>query len=250
MCEQTSDIFDEMLAEGERNFNATAIATKDNNAKDSGYLKQLDSSIKVACQRARDIAKGLKELRDEELTVFERHELSTKLAVESEFLTKRMREIVIGAPLKDNSRKRYMLDHAAEALGITVGMDDVGVVRITLPALLPGRSSARTGFVSDPLYEVVEQFIADYPNFKRFDKCTIWVTHVYDWDLPTEGRIRDFDNLELKEIIDIINPFLLKDDSPKWCSIYQDMEKGDTDATHILIMKDHQFARYFARQFA
>ena len=63
---------------------------------------------------------------------------------------------------------------------------------------------------------------------------------VYDRQLPLR-RIRDYDNMEFKQILDTISPFVLKDDSGLFCDSFHTTELGDTDYTSVNIMEKSIF---------
>ena len=57
-------------------------------------------------------------------------------------------------------------------------------------------------------------------------------------------RVRDYDNLELKQLLDVIAAFLLEDDNGLLCDAYNTTELGEADCTHIFIMDSDQFPRW------
>jgi len=173
-----------------------------------------------------------------------------KVAISSEYLTRNLRQHAGG--LSPNSTQNYMQD-AARALDIVVVQDEKGVVKITMPSLLPKRKQRGAKFVAEPLREVLRIFIRDNPDFIRFDKCVICFTHVYGCKfgekLKTEkAKIRDVDNIELKEIVDVINTYLLTDDSGKWCDMYHTSRLEPEDSTVIEIMHQSQFYDWMFRR--
>ena len=60
------------------------------------------------------------------------------------------------------------------------------------------------------------------------------------------GRIRDYDNLELKQILDVISSFIIVDDGGLLCDAYNTTELGDTDCTRVSIMDKDNFPDWFA----
>jgi len=108
------------------------------------------------------------------------------------------------------------LERSANELRIAVYCKTDGLVDITVPCLIPGRKKKPTEFIIAPLYAALEGFIRERPPgqpFQRFGNCVIWITHVYDKALHSNARKRDYDNIEVKGIIDVINAFLLTDDN-------------------------------------
>lgn len=58
---------------------------------------------------------------------------------------------------------------------------------------------------------------------------------VYDRTL-SERRVRDYDNLELKRLLDVAASYLLTDDTGLLLDTYHTTELGDADCTRIVIM--------------
>ena len=55
-------------------------------------------------------------------------------------------------------------------------------------------------------------------------------------------RIRDYDNLELKQLLDVIASFLMEDDSGLLCDAYNTTELGNSDCTRISVMDKERFS--------
>jgi Holliday junction resolvase RusA-like endonuclease len=147
-----------------------------------------------------------------------------------------LRELVYSTTNKDWSE---LLKGSANGMGITVDCDARGVVDITIPCLIPGRKKKPTEYITAPLYAALEGFIRGRPPdqpFERFERCVICITHVYDRRLIGKGRKRDYDNIETKGIIDVINAFLLTDDSGFFCSVYHTSEISDRDYTRVSVV--------------
>lgn len=88
--------------------------------------------------------------------------------------------------------------------GIEVVYED-GVLEVTLPGLLPKRKQRQnTEFLLDPFYFSLEQYAKEHP-MPHFSDCVVCFTQVYDQCLPTR-RIRDYDNLEEKQLLDVSPP--------------------------------------------
>ena len=66
-------------------------------------------------------------------------------------------------------------------------------------------------------------------------------------DLP-KRRVRDYDNLELKQFLDVAASFILTDDSGLLCDAYNTTELGETDCTRISIMDSKHFPKWLAER--
>jgi len=159
------------------------------------------------------------------------------LAIDAEYLARNLRQFVYNTTLI--SDEEYMLD-AANAIGISVSQDEHGTVSITIPALLPKRRQRGANFITRPLFEVLQTFIKTN-HFTRFGKCVLCFNHLYDRKLDSRNRVRDHDNLELKDIVDVINFFLLTDDTGVLCDFFHHSALADGDSTHIEIMSEDRF---------
>jgi hypothetical protein len=68
---------------------------------------------------------------------------------------------------------------------------------------------------------------------------------VYNRELP-ERRTRDYDNLELKQILDMVSAFVMTDDGGLLCDAYNTTELGTTDCTIISVMDKDSFPGWLA----
>lgn len=135
-------------------------------------------------------------------------ELSTDAALRAERLACQLRNIIFAT---DILPKPEYMDRAAKVQGIQFDTDG-SILTIRLPGLLPKRKvRTNIGYINDPLYYSLKSYLAEHP-VPVFVNCVVCFIHVYDRKLPLR-RIRDYDNMEFKQILDIISPFVLKDDS-------------------------------------
>jgi hypothetical protein len=159
-----------------------------------------------------------------------------KVAIQSEYLQRGIRRLTIkdsGVVALAEQENNYMLE-AADALGITVE-ESCDVVTITIPGLMAKRKHENIGFISKSLFARLHQFTHTREARERFTKCTVHITFVYDKSHGIKGRIRDYDNLELKLILDIVTFFFMEDDTGFLCKYIYSSELGDTDKTVISI---------------
>ena len=127
--------------------------------------------------------------------------LSTDAALRAEKIACRLRHLIYSST---TIRKGDYLTSAGIVHGIEVVYED-GVLEVTLPGLLPKRKQRQnTEFLLDPFYFSLEQYAKEHP-MPRFSDCVVCFTQVYDQCLPTR-RIRDYDNLEEKQLLDVLSP--------------------------------------------
>ena len=129
---------------------------------------------------------------------------------------------------------------SVENMGIKVtGNQDC--VKIIVPCLLPHKKAKNNDFIIEPLLYAMETFVTD-EDFTKLDDCVIWVKYWYDAALG-EKAIRDYDNLELSGIINIIALYLMIDDSGKYCSMYHSTEVSNHCCPAIEVMTRREFRK-------
>lgn len=172
--------------------------------------------------------------------------LSTDAALRAERIACRLRHIIYAAtPIK----KEEYLTSAAVMQGVEIQEED-GIIEIKLPCLLPKRKQRQsTEFLLDPFTAALAQFAKSHA-MPRLRHCVVCFSHVYCKDLPLQ-RVRDYDNLELKQFLDVAASFILTDDSGLLCDAYNTTELGPEDCTRISIMDSARFPDWLdARQTA
>lgn len=202
---------------------------------DSKELLKRIGSIEDSLEKLRNSVYAMK-VTDIKKYPVNYEELSTDAALRAERLTCQLRNLIFAADL--SSKPSYM-EKSAKAQGIRFGCEN-GVLEIYLPGLLPKRKvHANTAFINEPLYYALKNYIETQP-IPIFDSCVVCFIQVYDRKLPLR-RIRDYDNMEYKQILDTISPFVLRDDSGLFCDSYHTTELGDTDYTSVNIMEKSTF---------
>lgn len=164
---------------------------------------------------------------------------STDLALLGERITCRLRHLVYD--MTEIKKAEYLVA-AGEVHGIELKYEG-GIFEITMPCLLPKRKKwDRTEFLLDPLYFTLSDYKRAH-NFPLFKHCMICFTHVYD-EILCKRRVRDYDNLELKQVLDTLSAFVLTDDNGYLCDAYHTTKFGTTSCTRITIMDKERFPRW------
>lgn len=160
-------------------------------------------------------------------------ETSLDAAVRAERIACKMRHL-IGA--YGTVKQPTLMNQAADAQGIAIHEDeDNDTVVISIPRLLPKWRKKRSGeFLNQPLQYALEQYCKEHP-IRKYDICAVCFVHVYDQNLSL-GRIRDYDNLEMKHILDTVATYLMLDDNGLLCDVYHSSTYGETDRTCIYVM--------------
>lgn len=168
--------------------------------------------------------------------------LSTDAALRAEQIACRMRHLVYGFT---TVQKHEYLTSAANVLGIAITAQP-GLVEITLPGLLPKKKQRSAEYLADPLDQALDQFTKDHPC-SRFDSCVICFCHIYA-ESGGRGRIRDYDNLEMKQLLDIVCAYLMEDDTGLLCDVYNTTELGEEDATKLCVMDRDLFSGWLEQR--
>lgn len=163
-------------------------------------------------------------------------ELSLDAAFRAERLACSLRNLIHAANLVP---KPVLMEKSAQAQGISIRQAE-GMVEITLPGLMPKRTRrTNTTFLTDPLHAALEAYTKEH-ELPRFTDCVVCFSHVFDETLSSR-RIRDYDNLECKQVLDTAASFLMTDDSGLFCDAYHTTEFGERDCTVLTIMEKSCF---------
>ncbi len=169
--------------------------------------------------------------------------LTTDAALRSELIACRMRHLLYGST---STKKETYLASAGVVQGIRIREDD-GVLEITLPCLLPKRKQRQsTEFLIDPLYFTLSQY-ADSNRLPKFRQCVVCFSHVYSEQF-FHRRVRDYDNLELKQLLDVLSTFIMEDDTGLLVDAYNTTEIGETDCTRISVMGKERFTQWLTER--
>ena len=163
-------------------------------------------------------------------------ELSISAALRSERIACQLRNLVYTTT--DTGKKDY-LKQAAAVQGIKISFSN-SVLSITMPGLLPKRKlRTNTAFLHEPLNLALQTYVTEHsiPLYKR---CVVCFSQIYDQSLSLQ-RIRDYDNLEFKQILDTIASYVLVDDTGLFCDSYHTTELGNYDHTVIFVMEPEIF---------
>lgn len=131
---------------------------------------------------------------------------------------------------------------AAEVQGIRVDVTD-GILSIRLPALLPKKTRTEGfKFLQSALHAALKQY-AELKNLPHCRECTVCIEHVYDRCLPIKS-VRDYDNLEMKEVLDIVALYCMTDDTGTLCDQFQTTRFADSSYTIISVMQKEKFSAW------
>ena len=169
---------------------------------------------------------------------FAEHSLNT--AIKAEKIACRMRNLIGDCGI---IRREYLMEQVADAHQIDMCRFGEGIF-ISLPRLLPKIIQPKSSkFINQPLYHALSNYHEDV-DFEKFHQCSICFVHLYDKELSL-GRVRDYDNIETRDVLNTISAFFMTDDGGQWCDVHHTTMLGDYDCTHIYIMPQESFPDFF-----
>ena len=145
------------------------------------------------------------------------------------------------ANVKQEPRKR-VLTKCAERMGITVQKTN-DVLEVTLPMILPKKTKTKADYLFDPIFYAMEEFSKTKSLFIK-EKAMMCIEFIYDKNNKNIPR-GDHDNKEVKQVIDAIAPFVVRDDSDNYLSLCQISSEGDYNHTKVYVMPEKDFAEFF-----
>lgn len=129
-----------------------------------------------------------------------------------------------------------MIREVSKAHGIWIEQNKLGY-EIIMPYLMTKRSGRHSVmFLLEPLSYALKQYTKKYP-IERMKHAVIWFIYEYAEETP-ERHIRDYDNIESKEILDLINTHFLLDDGARFCELHYSMKRGKKNRTRVIISQD------------
>ena len=194
-------------------------------------MSDLQKKLHAYSRRAEHIMQGFEcasNLLGMNTTAFEVELITTSMNLE--FLCRNVRRLLLQTSIV---HKEAMIVQACTFHDITVEERD-GVVYITLPTLpLKKPDNANCAFITDPLMWCLQKYHEEHPPHK-FDSARISIYHCYPQDTPVR-MVRDYDNVEVKKIIDILALYYLHDDNIGCCEVLHSSRFSENCRTEITI---------------
>ena len=166
-----------------------------------------------------------------------------KLVRRAEVDTVQLRDL---AARTDRSKILQFYGYVSEALNIEIRVYP-NWLRIALPAILPKRNrSYEQDFLLVPMRQALIEFLRQNPR-ERMRQSTVCIVHQYDAS-KSPRRVRDYDNIETKRYLDVIEALFLSNDSGLNISVYQCTELGDADAAVFYLMKPEVLPKWLTNR--
>ena len=142
--------------------------------------------------------------------------------------------------------KRELMKKTADIHEIKINHNKE-IFTVTLPALLPKKKNiSNSEFIRDPLRFALEEYFQTN-DMETFAECVVVFEHIYNESAPSR-RICDYDNIELKPVLDTVSAFAMTDDGGKYCDVYHTAKHAENDSTKISVMTKNKFLEWLAGQ--
>ena len=164
-----------------------------------------------------------------------------ELEYSAECFISNLRDIL--ANVKQVPRKSTLIK-CADRMGIKVQKTN-GVLEVTLPMILPKKSKTKADYLFDPIFYAMESFSKTESLFIK-QKAMMCIEFIYDKNNKNISR-GDHDNKEVKQVIDAIAPFVVRDDRDDYLSLCQISSEGDYNHTKVYVMPEKNFAEFFLK---
>jgi hypothetical protein len=159
---------------------------------------------------------------------------TVKAAMESEKITCSLRHLIYAAT---NITKPELMKKIAVVHEIDMNYSN-GIFSVAFPALLPKKENKLSNeFITDPLYCALDEYF-NTNVAEKYGRCVAAFEHIYD-EADPQRRFCDYDNLELKAVLDTVSSFIMTDDSSKYCRVYNTAGYGKKDCTKISVMEQN-----------
>ena len=193
-------------------------------------MKTYGEYLYLQIHKANCIIKDLERLQCAEFDKETRNDMLQRVVIKGEALANNLRQMLLQYSVVTPEIHKEQISRRNGYLVYGDGEDTV----IELPQLpLRQHRSVNCRYIIDPLLYSLEQYIHETGHHK-YDYCTIKITHVFTED-TTLRQIHDYDNLEVKKVLDAISLYLMVDDNIKRCHVYHMSAVGDELWTQIRI---------------
>lgn len=166
-----------------------------------------------------------------------------QMALENERLAERMILEYRDIPI-NTGRPSAMVDVRSileDEIPVEMGYTQEGWFMLKIPELLPLKEKKKGSFdyIRGYLYPAMERHFKNEAA-QRMDNCVVIYRHIYDKNYP-EKEYRDHDNIEVNFVTDAIAMYVMVDDAPNRCELYQLSAVGETTQTEVYVIPEKDF---------
>ncbi len=165
--------------------------------------------------------------------------LSINTALLSERVTCNIRKLIYTT---NNLTPNKYLEKAVDELEIKITCNK-NIYEIELPTLLLKKGKEQSSdFIASPLARCLDHFVMEN-EMNLGEDIVVCFNQIYDENSPLR-RVRDYDNIDLKRMLDVIAIYFLDDDSGYYIDMFNTTSFGEKDVTKISIMERSYFEEW------
>ncbi len=171
--------------------------------------------------------------------------LNTTCINEREKVLLSIEKVIIDYRDKIIIQKKYTntyIPKVVDAFGIGI-LYEKDILKITLPNPISKKKIKNNRFITDPLSYMCNQFLKSN-NIKRYENCILYFEHNYS----DKNKVKDYDNLELKSIIDVISLYFLTDDSGKYIDIHHTSKVSENNYLQLYIIDKSKYIDFITNK--
>lgn len=165
---------------------------------------------------------------------------SSDLQGVAEKLTLRARVLVMYTQATDG--KALAFKNTENVIPVELAITENGWFCMRLPMLASKKMKGNSDYIREFLYDALTEYFNTF-KFKKLDKAALIFKHVYKHGTP-ESWYRDHDNIETKQVADVVALFTMMDDSPKHCFHLSEGSDGEENQTEIYVVPGNDFMNW------
>ena len=129
---------------------------------------------------------------------------------------------------------------------VDIGFTEEGWFAVRMDPLAKTKALASKQYIRGIIGPAMRKFFADKPNV-RYPKCALIFRHVYDRNFPVR-HMRDYDNVEVKQVTDVVAMYVMVDDSPLNCRVHHCCAVGSCCRTEVYVVPQDEFIRWYHQE--
>ena len=171
---------------------------------------------------------------------YEANELLQEIAALSNRIAIRQREMVMfcGNPSAQADVERII----AQTNRVEIGFTQEGWFVLRMEPLAKTKDAGSKEYIRGIIYPALRRYFADKPIVRYFNYTLIF-RHVYDGEVP-ESQYRDYDNVEVKVVVDAVAMYTTTDDNPRCCRMFHCCAPGEGSRTEVYVVPQEDFAKW------
>lgn len=134
----------------------------------------------------------------------------------------------------------------AEECPVEMGFTEEGWFHLRMQSLAICEEMASREYVRGILYPAMRRFWAG-KDIIRYPKSMIIFRHVYHRGRP-ERQKRDYDNTEVKFVLDTVVMYVMEDDAPSCCDQFHCTAAGEEERTEVYVVPLDEFCAWYEKE--